>query len=76
MKTSCIVVGIIALVLVSGCANRNTRTVVIHDRPAPPPPEVEVYGPPPYVRAVWVPGHWEWRGKRVGYVWIKGHWKP
>ena len=74
MKISYIVLGIyIVWALVSGCA---TKTVVIHDRPAPPPPKVEVYVNPPHPGAVWVPGHWEWTGRRRGYVWIDGHWKP
>lgn len=38
----------------------------------PPEPRVEVYGPPPYPEAVWIPGHWEHR--RGEWVWIPGHW--
>ncbi len=42
---------------------------IIIVREAPPAPRVERM---PNARRghVWVPGHWDWRGKR--YVWIKG----
>jgi hypothetical protein len=43
--------------------------------PPPPPPKVEVRPPRPHARAVWVPGHWKWKGRRAGHVWIPGHWK-
>jgi hypothetical protein len=42
--------------------------------PPPPPPKVEVKPPRPHARAVWVPGHWQWKGRRRGYVWVPGHW--
>ncbi len=45
-------------------------------RPAPPPLRVEVRAPRPHAKAVWVPGHWRWKGRRRGrHVWIPGHWK-
>jgi hypothetical protein len=44
-------------------------------RPAPPPPRKELRARRPHRKAVWVPGHWRWRGRRKGYVWIAGHWK-
>ena len=75
MKIFCIALGIMGLVLFNGCATKN-KEVVGHNRPAAPPPRVEVRGNPPHTRAVWVPGHWEWRGRRAGYVWINGYWKP
>ncbi|MBD3162444.1 MAG: hypothetical protein GF346_08845 [Candidatus Eisenbacteria bacterium] len=43
--------------------------------PPPPPPRVEVRPVKPTPKAVWVPGHWKWRGRPKGYVWIHGHWK-
>ncbi len=40
---------------------------------APPPPQVEYYGPPPVVGQIWIGGFWGWRGGR--HVWIGGHWE-
>jgi hypothetical protein len=40
--------------------------------PPPPPPIVEVRPPMPFVRAVWVPGAWNWNGRR--HVWHRGGW--
>ena len=39
---------------------------------APPEPQVEVYGAPPYAGAVWIGGYWNWVGGR--HVWVGGHW--
>ncbi len=41
-------------------------------RVAPPPPRNEVV---PAARAgyAWVPGFWDWRGRR--HVWVNGHWE-
>jgi hypothetical protein len=39
---------------------------------APPAPQVEVYGPPPFVGAVWFPGYWNWNGG--AHVWVAGGW--
>ncbi|HJU21803.1 MAG TPA: hypothetical protein VJ891_04780 [Casimicrobiaceae bacterium] len=36
----------------------------------PPPPRYEVV-PVPQPGWVWVPGYWNWNGRR--YVWVKGH---
>lgn len=44
-------------------------------RPAPPPLRVEVRGHAPHKHARWVPGHWKWKNRRVGYVWVPGHWR-
>ncbi len=44
-------------------------------RPAPPPPRIEVRPARPHRHAVWVPGHWKWKNRRVGYVWVPGHWR-
>jgi len=38
----------------------------------PPPPQVEVVGPPPVVGYVWLGGYWGWQGNR--HVWVAGHW--
>jgi hypothetical protein len=38
----------------------------------PPPPQVEVQPAVPYANAVWIEGHWAWRGR---WVWIRGHWE-
>lgn len=40
---------------------------------APPPPQAEVYGPPPAVGYVWIGGFWNWLGGR--HVWVGGHWE-
>ena len=41
-------------------------------RVAPPPPRQEVV---PAARAgyAWVPGYWDWRGRK--HVWVNGHWE-
>ncbi len=39
----------------------------------PPSPVVENPGRAPSPNAVWISGHWEWRGGR--YVWAPGHWE-
>jgi hypothetical protein len=42
--------------------------------PQPPPtPQVESPGPPPSPNAVWIAGHWLWRGGR--YDWVAGRWE-
>ena len=38
---------------------------------APPPARVELV-PAPRRGYMWVPGYWDWRGKR--HVWVKGAW--
>jgi len=38
---------------------------------APPPPRVEVRPPQP-PGAVWIPGYWQWSGRR--HVWVGGRW--
>ena len=38
----------------------------------PPPPQVEVYGPPPVVGQIWIGGYWNWGGAR--FVWMPGYW--
>jgi hypothetical protein len=43
--------------------------------PPPPPAKVEVRPAAPGPKAVWVPGHWKWHGRRRGYDWVPGHWK-
>lgn len=43
--------------------------------PPPPPLRAEVRPPRPHKKAVWVPGHWKWKGRARGHVWVPGHWK-
>jgi hypothetical protein len=51
-----------------------TETVIIRRGPYPPPAPIVEYRPAePYYRAVWVPGHWQWNGRR--YVWRRGHYR-
>lgn len=40
---------------------------------APPPPQVEVVGPPPVVGQIWLGGFWNWTGHR--HEWVPGHWE-
>jgi hypothetical protein len=40
---------------------------------APPPAQVEYYGPAPYAGAFWVGGYWNWVGGR--YTWVNGYWE-
>jgi hypothetical protein len=53
----------------------------------PPVAQVEVRPAVPWAGAVWVEGHWYWRGNwewipghwdrpRVGWVWVPHHWSP
>lgn len=44
--------------------------------PMPPPPARvnEVVVTAPSSDAIWVPGHWRYRG-RYGYAWVPGHWE-
>ena len=57
---------VLAAALSFGCAG------VVVVRKAPPTPRVEVRTARPGPRAVWIDGHWKWKGKR--YVWVKGRW--
>jgi hypothetical protein len=72
MKRLGILISLFLLVLCSsGCARR----VVVYEQPAPPPSRVEIRTAAPCRGAVWVPGHWNWRGRGRGHVWAPGHWK-
>ena len=52
--------------LLSGCARVNYA-------PAPPPPERhEALPPSPGEGWAWIPGHWDWTGRR--YAWTPGRW--
>jgi hypothetical protein len=42
-------------------------------RTGPPPPRVEVRTVAPYPEAVWIDGHWDYRGGN--WVWLQGHWE-
>lgn len=74
------------LILVNGCAvvprRRRSRVVMVADaaggvdvvyvKKTPPKARVKVRPARPGKAAVWVPGHWQWNGRK--YVWKKGHW--
>ncbi|MFQ5608036.1 MAG: YXWGXW repeat-containing protein [Candidatus Zixiibacteriota bacterium] len=55
------------LIALSGCA---VRTVYVTT--PPPARKSEVRPAKPFASAVWIRGHWTWRGGR--HVWISGHW--
>lgn len=38
----------------------------------PPPPRYEIV-PPPRIGYIWVPGYWDWDGRR--HAWAAGHWE-
>lgn len=48
----------------AGCAGSRT----------PPRLQAEVRPPRPQPQARWVPGHWEWAGRKEGYRWVEGRW--
>lgn len=41
-------------------------------RVRPPEPRIEFYGDPPHPEAIWIPGHWAYKGGE--WVWIPGRW--
>ena len=45
---------------------------VVYIRKAPPRPIVEKRPKRPNKNAMWIPGHWQWRGGK--HVWVSGHW--
>lgn len=58
------------VISLSGC-------VVMVKHPPRPAIRVEVQPARPGLRAVWVKGHWKWKGhhRRGRWVWIPGHWR-
>lgn len=62
--------GLFISTLSSGC-------VVVMKRPPRPIAKIEVKPVKPRHHAVWVAGHWKWKGhRRHGrWFWIPGHWK-
>ena len=75
------------IIVVNGCTvvprrRRRPRAVVVAETPgdvdvvyvqkAPPKARTEVRPKKPNKKAVWVPGHWQWNGRK--YVWKAGHW--
>lgn len=40
---------------------------------APPPPQVEVIGPPPSVGFIWIDGYWGWNHDH--HEWVPGRWE-
>jgi len=62
----CAAVPLLIALLAGACA----RPALV---PAPPPRlAVEVPPPAPGPEFTWLPGHWEWTGRR--YAWIEGRW--
>jgi len=45
---------------------------VVYVQKAPPKPRSEVRSKRPGPKAVWVGGHWQWKGGK--YAWMSGHW--
>lgn len=63
------------MAVLAGCSTTPTygpRYVEVV-RVEPPPPRIEVYGPPPVVGHLWISGYWNWGGSR--YVWVPGRWE-
>ena len=75
------------LIVVNGCTvvprrRRRGRVVAVSDpaggvdvvyvQKAPPKAKTEVRPKRPNKNAVWVPGHWQWNGRK--HVWKAGHW--
>ena len=75
------------LIVVNGCTvvprrRRRGRVVavsapagavdVVYVQKAPPKVRTEVRTKRPGKNAIWVPGHWQWNGRK--YVWKAGHW--
>jgi hypothetical protein len=67
LKTWAIVAAAGATISVSA-----TAAPYVDVRVAPPPPRNEVV-PPARAGYAWVPGYWDWRGRR--HVWVGGHWE-
>lgn len=59
------------VVLLTACAPRASAGMLIVKTP-PPVVKVEVRPRAPFKKAVWIPGHWKWTGRK--FVWVKGHW--
>ena len=60
----------VSVLITESCA---TRSVYVGS--PPPAARHEVRPARPFAKAVWISGHWEWRGNK--YVWKSGHWvKP
>ncbi len=59
-------------------ARRNRPVIVVKPGKAivvkPARPVVVVKPVCPARDAVWVAGHWDWCGPRLGYRWVAGHW--
>ena len=58
----CLAIALSLSMFAAGCAEE----VAV----GPPPAQVEVVPPAPYVGAAWTGGYWAWRGGR--HVWIPG----
>ncbi|MCG5072694.1 hypothetical protein L5014_04840 [Paraburkholderia sp. RG36] len=58
--------------MLTGTALLPACVVAPSERPAEPPPRVEVVPPAPSPGYQWVKGHYSWEGDHWG--WIPGHW--
>ena len=64
----------------TACAPRRTAIIVastpsnsvVYVRTAPPAVRHDARPPRPVAKAVWIPGHYNWNGRK--YTWIGGHW--
>jgi hypothetical protein len=65
-----VLAGLVAATLGASALPVFARTDIIVNV-APPPARYEVV-PAPRVGHAWVPGYWEWRGRR--HFWVNGHW--
>ena len=70
MKRTMVILGL--LIVLSGTAILLWGCPPPVVRVRPPEPRVEVYGPPPFPEAAWVPGYWRHRGGE--WIWVPGHW--
>lgn len=55
---------------ISGCAG---TIIGVRAAIAPPPIQVETYGPVPGPGFTWIGGYWTWGGN--SYSWSPGHWE-
>jgi len=67
---------VIALfIALSGLATEGCAARAVYVKNPPPAARHEVRPARPFANAMWIGGHWEWRGNK--YVWKSGHWvKP
>jgi hypothetical protein len=78
-------IGLLGMLLLSGCVSHHKRVVVVHEPVAtvpsgdvivttePPAPRREVIGVAPSAQHVWVKGYWVYQNRH--WVWVPGHWE-